>query len=320
MDNITEVVVGVDVSKAHLDVYIDPIETSKRIANNEIEIAKLIKGFSKYVIKQIAFESTGGYECLFKKMLAKTSYKAWCIDPKRIKSFIRSQGIKAKTDRIDAKMIAQFARKNESNYQPLILSEEALRLKSYMRRRVDLSELISLEKKRMNHPKEDCNKEIIAAHIAYMQEQIKQLEEQVFQLIKCNQNWQEQYSIITSAPGMGPITAATLIAFVPEIGLIDSKKIAALVGVAPYTKQSGIYQGKEKIQEGRSIPRKALYMAALSAIQTNSWFAEFYLRLIKNGKAPKVALIATMHKMLITINAMVKNQKFWDPNSFCLTP
>jgi len=311
MGNIAEVVVGVDVSKKHLDIYINPVGKSIQISNSQQGISKLFAQLSKHIVEQVAFESSGGYEYLLQKNLAEKNYKLWCIDPKRIKAFTISEGIKAKTDKIDAKMIACFAAKNKSTYTHKVLPKDILKLKAYARRRVDLTEMISLEKKRQSHPKEVFCKKLIEKHINHMQKLVEKIETEIMQMIDKNKKWKRKAEIMQSAPGIGKITALTLIAYVPELGELDSKKISALIGVAPFTKQSGAYQGVEKIQDGRSIPRKALYMASLSAIHGNSSFSAFYSRLIEAGKRPKVALVAVMHKMIITLNAMVQKDQMW---------
>ena len=300
---------GVDVSKAHLDAYIHPLNKNIKISNTKKGIDKLIAFLSKYFVEKVAFESTGGYENLLRMMLFEASYNAWCIDPKRIKAFIRSQGIKAKTDRIDAKMIAKFAEKNSNSYEPVILDKKALELKAYMRRRIELIEIISSEKKRKNNPTRALTEHLIRNHIEFLEKEVESVDEHVQLLISENSKWQLNYKIMTSVPGIGGTTAATLMAYVPEIGSLSSKQIGALVGVVPYSKQSGTHQGKEFIQEGRFIPRKALYMAALSAINTKSVFKDFYQKLTEKGKAPKVAVVATMRKMIIVVNSMIKKQE-----------
>lgn len=312
MKNITKTYVGVDVSKKQLDIYIHPIENSTYFDNSKDGINKMIKLLSSLNVEQIVCESTGGYENLMIDMLRETDFKVWQVEPNRIKSFIRSKGRKAKTDKIDAKMIALFAARETPEYEQLSLCKNHKLLQSLIKRRRDLTAMIKAENLRLKNPSLELCAKDIKVHIKFMTKQIKTLEKKIQELIDNDDDLNKKAKIIESVPGVGKTTAAIIIAEMPELGKIENKKVAALVGVAPYTKQSGQYRGKAVIAGGRGVVRAAIYMAALVASRYNPAMKEFYERLCKtNKKPPKVALVAIMRKLIVILNVMIKKQVMW---------
>lgn len=311
MNKITKFSVGVDVSKNWLDVHIHPKNEDYKIANSAKGISGLLKILLGYNINQIACESSGGYENLLLNLCADAGYKVWQIDPKRIKAFIMSQGIKAKTDKIDAKMIAKFAHLQEPEYVKHKRSDNNDKIRALVRRKTDLTEIAAVEKKRLKGPTGYYCKERIEGLLTFISKEINELTAEIENLIAQDNEMKECKEILESIPGIGAATAAALIADMPELGKIENKQAAALLGVVPYTKQSGIYQGVETISGGRAAPRQALYMAALAATRYNPVMKDFYNRLRSNGKKPKVAVVAVMNKLIVTSNAMLKKKTKW---------
>lgn len=316
MKNITNSFIGVDVSKNSLDIFIYPENTYFRVENTVVGINKIIEKIKFLAIEQVVCESSGGYEHTLVSELRKAAYKVWIVDPKRIKAFIISEGIKAKTDKIDAKMIALFASQKICTYSQEELSEEQNKLQALINLRADLVVIMSEEKKRLQQVQENTCQKMLRAHIDYLENNIKKIDEKIDIIIDKNNDFKRKIEIIQSIPGVGKITARTMISTMPELGSLDNKKIAALIGVAPITKQSGTFKGVAVISGGRFIPRKALYMAALTASRSNVVLKAFYQRLRKAGKPAKVALVAVMRKLVIYMNVLLKNGETWNPK-FC---
>lgn len=311
MTNLIKVYVGVDVSKRHLDIYIHPIEQAFQVENNAVGFAKIKKSLSQFCVEQIVCESSGGYEQAMLKMLAKHGYRTWCVDPNRVKGFIASEGIKFKTDANDAKMIALFASQKKCNYQKSHVPEEVKTLQIFVKRRTQLIAMASDEKKRLQQFDDKIYKTSINRIITMIEKEIGEIQEKIDQLTKDDDTLNQKKKIMESVPGIGSVTTNALLAQVPELGSLTGKQIAALVGVAPYTKQSGIYVGRSTIYGGRAEPRHALYMAALSAARSHSIFKIFYDRLIAAGKKPKVAITAVMRKIIVCVNAMLAKGELW---------
>jgi transposase len=311
MEKITNFFVGVDVSKYWLDVHIYPKNESFKFDNSTVGINKLLKILSYYTIEQVVCESSGGYEDLLLKLCSEVGHKVWQVDPKRIKAFIMSQGIKAKTDKLDAKMIARFASQQYPEYTKHKRSENNEKLRALVRRRADLTEMAAMEKKRLKGPSGYHCKEDIEKMLNVISSSIEEFTLKIKNLIDQDEDMKERKIILESIPGIGHTTAAALIADMPELGTIENKQAAALLGVAPYTKQSGMYKGVETINGGRFAPRCALYMAALTASRYNPAMQSFYNRLRENGKKPKVAIVAVMNKLIVTCNAMIKKKTKW---------
>jgi len=312
MNNLPKVFVGVDVSKNNLDVFVHPVKKQLKIENSEEGVAKLKKELSGYDVQRVVCESSGGYEYLLLSTLKNSGYKTWLVDPKRIKAFIVSEGIKAKTDAIDAKMIARFAAEKDSTYESQrCFDEESTKLSALYKRKTDLTEMLVMEKLRLDHPMTKACKNLIEQHIDFLEQQRQAVDSEIDTMIKNNNDWSNKAKIVESVPGIGKATAAALIAELPELGKIENKQIAALLGVAPFTRQSGEWKGNASISGGRSAPRNAVYMATLSAMRYNPVIKIFYERLRKAGKPAKVAIVAAMRKMITIINTILRKAQMW---------
>ncbi len=311
MKNISKIYVGVDVAKMHLDVYLHPINKAFRIFNNEIGIHKLVATLKDYSVKRVVCEASGGYEFDFVQILRKLNYDVWVVEPRRIKAFIRSEGIYAKTDQIDAKMIACFAVEKNPKNAPIILSAAEQHLRSLINRKQDLTKALIAEKNRLQQSHNGYCKKSIKRSIEFIEKEIESLTKEIDRLIDEDNDWNNKSKIIQSIPGVGKVSAAVIIAAMQELGKVNGKQAAAIVGVAPYTRQSGTYRGTVGILGGRSVVRDVIYMAALSASKCNNVLKEFYKRLRNAGKRPKVAVVAVMRKLIVILNAMIRDKKFW---------
>lgn len=314
METVTKIFVGVDISKEFLDVAFNPIKKHFRVKNDETGIKKILDQLSRYQVIRIACESSGGYERLMIKMLKKNGYWVNLIDPKLIRYFILSHAVKAKTDKIDAHMIALYIASNEPKYIHYTKSEQDEELRDLVRMRYNFKEDIAKEKKRLKQVITQTSKELITQHIDHLTKQIKIIDQKIGELINNNDAWKEKVTILKSIPGIGAITASALIAEMGELGNIENKQASALLGVAPYIKQSGNYEGRSTIAGGRFVIRKIMYMGALSAAHSKGKFGEFYIRLKNKGKKPKVCIVAVMNKIISIANALVKKKEIWNPN------
>lgn len=311
MSILTNVWVGVDVSKKRLDVSIYPVMEKDFSVTNDIKgIEGLIKKLSKYQLMQMVCESSS-YETLMLQMFLKRGLPAWRVEPGRIKAFIRSEGIRSKTDQSDARMMALFASQKNKNYESIALSEEGLQLESLAKRREDLQVMLQAEKTRLLQTFDAFCKKNIQSFITFLEKQIAAIENASDDLIHQNQDWLLKSELLKSVPGVGDVTSTKLIAQLPELGKIQDKQLAALIGLAPYARQSGMWKGKTFISGGRGGIRKILYMAALSAARCNPVLKIFYQKLRDAGKKPKVALIAVARKLLIILNAIIRKSQTW---------
>jgi transposase len=301
--------VGVDVSKRWLDVQVHEDGQGWKVGNDPAGFATMITKMKLIGPAIIVFEATGGYESRCVKALAEAGLAVSVVNPTRVRRFAQAMGILAKTDKIDARVIAHFASVAEpvakSRQTPL---EEQLAA-CVERRRQLLLDLVAEKNRLSTSP--DCMQTDIEEHIAWLHEHVEQLEEEIQDCISQKAEWQERAKIIDSVPGVGPVTATTLVAEMPELGLLNRQKIAALAGVAPFNKDSGPKKGKRRIFGGREGVRRTLYMAALSAAKHNPIIRAFYQSLLKRGKEKKVALTACMRKLLVIINVMVRDGKQW---------
>jgi transposase len=310
-NSIPKVSVGVDISKLFLDIHLHPVKKDARFENNKEGIVKLLGLLSSYDVNQIVCESSGGYENLMMKELRKNGHKVWQVQARRIKAFITSEGINVKTDKIDAKMIALFASQKQSKHAPLPSSHEQERMRELVAYRAHLLCMLTEENNKIQHPQLQHSQDYIAKHITFMEKQLKAIERKIQCVIKNDKDLSHKAEIMQTIPGVGGITTCTLLAEVPELGNIDNKSIAALLGVAPLIRQSGLNKGKAATGGGRKKPKSVLYMAALVASKHNPVLRTFYQRLLQRGKAPKVALVAVMRKLTVFLNALVKKSQSW---------
>jgi len=305
----SECFVGIDVSKRWLEVDVHGEQATWKVENGLDGFATLVGRLKERKPALIVFEATGGYESRAVHALAAAGLPVAVVNPTRVRRFAAALGILAKTDKIDACLIAHFA----SVVRPVVNGQQTPleeQLAACVERRRQLLVSLTAEKNRLSTCPA-CVQEDIDAHIAWLEERIVRLEDEIHTCILQKAEWQVRAELIDSVPGVGPVTATTMVAELPELGQLNRQKIAALVGVAPFNKDSGPKRGKRKIFGGRSGIRRTLFMATLSATTHNPVIRTFYEKLLKRGKEKKVALIACMRKLLVIINAMVRKGEAW---------
>jgi transposase len=260
----------------------------------------------------VVLEASGGLEAPIASQLAGAGLSVAVVNPTRIRAFAKADGQLAKTDQIDARLIARFGAKMEP--LPQAARDQAqIELNLLVTRRRQMVLMLTSEKNRF-HTATGVMREHINKHISWLQTEIEELDQQINQALIDNPTWQETVALLESSPGVGTVTARTLVAELPELGQLNRQKIAALVGLAPFNQDSGKRRGKRRIFGGRASIRSVLYMAALSATKCNPVIKAFYERLLAKGKPKKVALTACMRKLLTILNAMVKNRQAWAPS------
>jgi transposase len=301
--------IGIDVSKRELAIAIHEGKHWEA-ANNDSGIYKLVKRMKEMAPALIVIEATGGFELPLVSELGSAGLPVAVVNPKRVRDFARAIGQLAKTDVIDAKVIAHFGKavQPEVREQP---SEEQVYLMALITRRRQVIDMLTAEKNRL-HSVRIRMKERIQQHIQWLEEEKQALDQQISSYIKKSPIWKQQGELLISIPGVGPVTTATLLAYLPELGKLNRQKIAALVGVAPVNKDSGKRSKQRRTFGGRASIRSVLYMAALSAIYHNPRIKAFYQKLIAKGKVFKVALTACMRKLLVMMNAMIRDNSAWE--------
>lgn len=316
MTTVTNIWVGVDVSKKRLDISIYPtgLEKDFYVTNDINGIQRLIDRISKYNLIQMVCESSS-YEVLMLQMFLKHNLNAWRVEPNRIKSFIRSEGVHVKTDASDARMIALFAAQKIRSYDTIAMTAEGLQLDALSRRRDDLKVAVQAEKNRLQQFLDEVCQKSVQDTIAFLEGQIDIINTALDSLISNNPAWAQKRQLMLSVPGVGPVTSTILLAQLPELGGICDRQLASLIGLAPYTRQSGAWKGKSFISGGRAAIRKVLYMAALVSARHNPPLQAFYKKLRAAGKPTKVALIAVARKLLIILNAILHKSQPWHYSS-----
>lgn len=305
----TEIYVGVDVSKGALDVVIRPTGEYYAVANDEKGIEQIRKHLLEIRPKLVVMEATGGYERELAITLAIAGLAVAVVNPRRVRDFAKALGTLAKTDKVDAGVIAHFG-ENIGPEARGVPEEEARELDALTTRRQQLVEMRTAEKNRLGVAARS-QKPAIQEHIKYLDQQIEKIEQELEEVIEKSPLWQARDELLRSVPAVGPRTSGMLIARVPELGHLKSKEIAALIGVAPYPRDSGTYKGTRRIWGGRADVRTALYMATISAVRCNPVIRAHYQQLRTRGKLAKVALVACMRKLLIILNAMVRSNQHW---------
>ncbi len=305
----SEQFVGIDVSKSHLDVAVYPSGEQDRWENNDSGIEKLIKFVKSLPVVLVVLESTGGYESLAASILSANALPVVVVNPRQVRSFAKATGKLAKTDQIDANCIAHFA--SAVHPEQRQLKDEHMQLLAALntRRRQIINMLVAEKNRLYTAPK--ANAKNIRQHIKWLEKNLEQIDKDIQKQIRNSPIWRENDNILRSYKGIGAVSSTTLLSDLPELGKLDGKKIAALAGLAPFNCDSGQYRGRRRIWGGRSHVRKALYMAATSAKRFNPQIKAFYDRLTEAGKPHKVAMTACMRKMLVTLNAMLKNKTYW---------
>ena len=303
--------VGIDVAKAHLDIASPQTNHTWQVPNTAQGHRALVARLTALAPALVVLEASGGYEAAVAGVLYEAGLPVVVVNPRRVRAFAQAQGRRAKTDRIDATVVADFGRLLNPPVRPLP-SPQAQHLTELTRRRRQLIQMITAEQHRLDGASPPLAK-TIRRHITWLQKQLKRLDADLQTLIRTSPLWCDQAALLESVPGVGATTAAVLLADLPELGQLSDKQIAALVGVAPFNRDSGQTQGTRAIYGGRAPVRTALYMATLVATRYNPVIESFYTRLLEAGKPKKVALTACMRKLIIILNAMLRDQKAWNP-------
>jgi transposase len=306
--------VGIDVSKAVLDVHIRPLDEAFSVDSDRLE--SLVKRLSNLPgsIRLIVLEATGGLERRPAAVLAEAGFRVAVVNPRQVRDFARSLGRLAKTDALDASVLAHFAEAVQPQVHALPTPEQRA-FSEVLNRYRQVSEMIQSEENRLQRVATTIVKRRIRAHITWLKNELAAIDSELDERIQASPVWKVNDNLLCSVPGVGKKTARTLLAHLPELGSLNRKQIAMLVGVAPINRDSGTMRGRRTIWGGRAQARRSLYMAALSASRFNPTLSVFYKDLIQKGKPPKVALVACMRKLLVILNAMLRDQKTWEQNA-----
>ena len=308
MENIGQWV-GIDISKATLDVHLRPLGKTFQVANKETAISGLIEELQTYSLNLIVLEATGGLETELLIQLQAAQLPVALINPRQGRDFAKAAGKLAKTDAIDAQVLAHFGEALKP--QVVAMESESVRqLKELISRRRQVVEIQTAEKNRRDRSRGKALTDI-EQHLEYLEQSLKKLNQEIEELTQSNQAWIEKVNLLKTIPGIGQVISTTLVSYLPELGQLTAKQISRLVGVAPINHDSGQHKGKRMINGGRAPVRASLYMGAVVAIRHNPIIKDFYERLLSRGKPKKLAITACVRKMLVILNAMVRDQKPW---------
>lgn len=303
--------VGIDVSKNRLDIFVNPQNTAWSFDNNQSSIQELIQKLRPLNSERVVVESSGGYERPLLKALLEAKLPVVLVNPRQVRDYAKAKGILAKTDAIDAQVLACFGMdiRPEIRVLPTALEQE---LKAQLARRQQLIEMLVSEKNRLLQASNNIRQNI-QKHIHWLESQLHQLDKDLDKTIQQHPTWVQKQDLLRSVPGVGPVLCKTLLVNLPELGQLNRRAIAALVGVAPMNRDSGAFKGKRTIWGGRSPVRCALYMSSLAAMRCNPVIGHFYHHLRSQGKSSKTALTACMRKLLVILNTMMRNNTTWEP-------
>lgn len=304
--------VGIDIGKSMLDVCIYEVDIYKQHPNTPEGVCQLLKQLSRYKITRIIVEATGGYERALVEACADKELPLVIVQPMQVRQFAKAQGIMAKTDKLDSRLIAQFGAVMKPEPKPLN-SKKIRYIRDLLSRKRQLNDMRTQELNRQHK----ASVALAATHkrmIKVLDKEIEWVNKLLAKAVSEVTEWQRTYEIVSSAPGIGDGVAFTLLGELPELGNLTARKIAALCGLAPFNRDSGAMKGRRRIQGGRAPIRTVLYMAMLSAIQCNPIIKRFYQKLVAQGKHEKVALTACMRKMMTMLNAMVRDNCEWQAN------
>jgi transposase len=304
--------VGIDVAKASLAIATWPDDVRWTTTQTEADLSALVARLRALAPRLIVLEATGGYEALLAGQLAAAGLPVVIVNPRQVRDFARALGQLAKTDPLDAHLLALFGARVQPDVRPLADAATQDLLAQITRRR-QLIEMLGAERNRLGLARRPVRKPL-QAHIAWLERQLTTLDDAIAAAIHDSPVWRAREDLLRSVPGIGPQTARTLIAHLPELGHLSHRALAALVGVAPFACDSGRQRGVRTIRGGRAAVRAPLYMATLTATRYNAVIAPFYERLVAAGKPKKVALIAAMHKLLTLLNSVVRHGRRWDPH------
>lgn len=306
-----ETFAGIDVSKTTLNVGMWGETRVVSYSYDTAGIDAVIAELRRCELSCIVVEATGDLEKELVTALVAAALPVAVVNPKRVRDFARATGRLAKTDRLDALVLAQFGQV----FRPALYqaqSAEADQMSAWVSRRKQLVEMLAAEKNRLTMARDATVRAQIEAHIRWLEGQIAALNDKLNQLVAADPRWRATGAVLRSVPGVGPVVVATLLAELPELGQLNRQQIAALVGVAPLNRDSGKRRGKRRVTGGRATVRRVLYMATLTATRCNPVIGQFYLRLLAAGKEKKVALTACMRKMIVILNAMVRDHRPWE--------
>lgn len=313
MNQSSSVYIGIDVSGTTLDVAIHDTTEHFSVDNETTAIDQLVQRLIALNPTLIVMEATGKLELAVLKALCQAGLPAVAVNPRQVRDFARATGKRAKTDRIDAFVIAHFAAVIKPVVRPLT-DVQTEQLQALLLRRAQLIDMFVAEKARLERA-HAVARDSLNENIKWLKQQIKLADNDIDSFLRSSPAWRQKEDLLRSVPGIGPGAAATLIAFMPQLGSLNRREIAALTGVAPFNSDSGKQVGKRRIQGGRAIVRRALYMACVPALRFNPTIRAFYDRLRKAGKPFKVAITACIRKLVVTLNAMVQNSTPWSPST-----
>lgn len=303
---------GIDVAKATLDVWVEPEGAGWSTGNDPVGIAGLVEALRARAGARVVLEATGGYEYAAVAALSLAGLPVVVVNPRQARDFARATGQLAKTDRLDARILARFGAAIRP--EPRALPASAVReLEAVVTRRRQLLEMLQAERNRRLLARGTVA-ERLGRHIDWLEREVTEIDRELRDRIEASPLWRAKEELLRSVPGVGPTTAFTLLAELPELGTLSGRQIAALVGVAPFARDSGTLRGQRAIWGGRAAVRTALYMATLAATRHNPRLRAAYRRLRAAGKPPKVALIACLRKLLVILNAIVAHGTPWDPD------
>jgi transposase len=311
-----QVVIGIDVSKGKLDVAILPSGEQFTISNDQSGIARLVQRLKSLKPNRVVLEATGKLERLAASELVGAGLPVAVVNPGRVRHYAKARGKRAKTDPLDARLIAEFAQDLPPELYRLP-DADTQALAALCQRRNQLLEMQQMENNRLERA-DPATRKSIKAVLRMLQRELEQVEQEVERRIKNSAVWQTKRELLASMKGIGVTSCSTLLAWLPELGQCSRQRICALVGVAPYDDDSGEWHGRCHIAGGRAVVRRVLYMATLSAVHHNPVFKAYYQRLLDRGVEPKSALIAALRKMLTILNAMIRDSTPWRPP--CASP
>ena len=303
--------VGIDVSKDRLDVAVRPTGEAWQVSHDSRGISGLVERLGELAPQLVVLEATGGMEMALAGELAASKLAIAVVNPRHVRDFARAAGKLAKTDALDAQVLAHFAEAMRPACRPLP-DDASQELRALVARRRQLVEMITAEKNRLRTAARRIRPKV-QEHIHWLEESLKDLDRDMEDFMRSSPMWRDKDQLLRSTPGVGPVLSMTLLSDLPELGALNRGEIAALVGVAPFNRDSGALRGKRTVWGGRRQVRAVLYMAALVATRYNPVLRDFYQRLCDAGKPKKVALTACMRKLLTILNVMVKHNRHWNP-------
>lgn len=306
-----KVIVGIDVSKARLDAYVHPTAELVAMDNRPEGHQELLGRLRELKPSLIVLEATGGYEAPITAVLASAGLPVVVVNPRQVRDFAKATGKLAKTDAIDAAIIAHFGEAVKPEVRP-IADPAAKKLDALVARRRQLVDMLTAERHRTLQA-EDAVKRSLYEHIEWLEKRLGKMDDELLATVRESPVWREKDDLLQSVPGVGKAVSVTLLAELPELGRLNRRQIAALAGVAPFNRDSGTLKGTRHIRGGRKKVRSALYMAALVAMRYNPVISAFYAKLRAAGKKGKVALTACMRKLLVILNTMLKTRTTWQP-------